>query len=181
MTVYFYIQADDRVKIGYTSSPSSSKRKRELQTGSGFPLILAGELPDGTPIDEVRLHFHFSQYNIPGAGREWFWLVPPIQKYINTFAIMPIEESIDLCAESKEEVSSGKRWEAISFLKELFTQGGPAILGNTVKGKAIDRGISNGTLYDAQKRLNIAIKQDPDEVNPVGKPYLWFPPEEWPI
>ena len=139
---------------------------------------LVGELPDATPLDESKLHFHFSAYNIPNAGREWFWLVPPIQQFINKFTILPIEDGslVSGCEDLPE-----KRLEAVRFLKEIFETGGSFIPGNIVKNKAIERGISNATLYDAQKRLNISIKQNAEENNLVGKPNLWFPPEEWPI
>lgn len=71
--VYFLVQ-EDRVKIGFTTSPG--RRFKDLQTGSA-------EQPDaivtvrGTRQDEKRLHDRLAPFRMEG---EWFRLAHPVSR-----------------------------------------------------------------------------------------------------
>lgn len=57
-------------KIGYTDR-EVDKRLAELQTGNPLPLKVVAILPEGTELDEIRLHSQFIT-NRTNGGDEWF-------------------------------------------------------------------------------------------------------------
>lgn len=84
MTIYF-LGANDRVKIGFTDG-HAQQRLSQLQTGSAYPLRLLGQILGASMKEEQRLHFCFSEFRIPDAPREWFYLTQKIDDFITKFA-----------------------------------------------------------------------------------------------
>lgn len=65
----YFIQAQHRVKIGFTNDVVA--RIAQLQTGSAHPLQLLAILPNVSITVERRLHRFFAEYRVQG---EWFQL-----------------------------------------------------------------------------------------------------------
>lgn len=69
----YFIQALDRIKIGFTKDVAA--RLAQLQTANGATLRLVAVIPNAPRSLEKRLHAHFAQYRLRG---EWFQFTGPI-------------------------------------------------------------------------------------------------------
>jgi len=177
MTIYFCSQGHDRIKIGYTSDTDPQKRKKGMQTGSGYPLVCLGVMP-GDPEFEQMLHYCFSEYNIPDVGREWFWLVQKIRDFIEKFATQYnefLERTSAVVVNYSPQATN-----AIHFLMDFFTPGGPAVLAKDVIEEARKRGLAEGMIRKVAKEfLNIDMRIK--ERSNWNEPAPWYPPEVWPV
>ena len=72
----YFLKANNRIKIGYTSDPS--ERMSSIQTSSPYDLEVL-LIVDGNQDEERKLHARFS--NLRRSG-EWFHFGEPIMKYI---------------------------------------------------------------------------------------------------
>jgi len=78
--IYFIVQSDEYVKIGYTSSRLTIERRlADLQVGNPYELTVCA-IEDGDISHELYLHRMFKHDRVRG---EWFRLNPNIQKYID--------------------------------------------------------------------------------------------------
>jgi hypothetical protein len=90
-TVYF-VRDGDLVKIGFTTKPvlGARGRLRELQCGNPRPLELLTQM-NGPRLYETSLHDRFRAHRVAGAAREWFYLAPEIQNFIDEVKARSIE------------------------------------------------------------------------------------------